>query len=118
MSTNSSISVLMTNGKVKSIYCHWDGYPEHMLEKLKNYNNQELAEKLVDLGDLSYLDNSLDKPENHSFDDPKKGYSIFYGRDRGETGIKAREYTNITSALKKEEQEFNYYWNGEKWGLL
>ena len=42
---------------VKTIYCHWDGYPEHVGELLvHDYNTPALITELMELGDLSSLD--------------------------------------------------------------
>lgn len=54
MSTRSRIGVVLPTGKVKSIYCHWDGYPEGVGQTLVDgYNSQSEAEALVALGDSS-----------------------------------------------------------------
>jgi hypothetical protein len=118
MATRSSIAVKAKDeDMVKIIYCHFDGYPSHHLPILtEHYNSQELAEKLANLGDLSVLDTSADCPEGHTFETPIKGYCIAYGRDRGETETEPRLYWNIKLAQNhSEEQEYNYYWNGECW---
>jgi len=76
------------DGVVTSIYLNFDGYFSHAGVILnKHYNSQELAEKLVSGGDLSALAESCEKPEGHTFDTPVKGFCIYYGRDRGETGV-------------------------------
>lgn len=116
MSTRSSIATKCNNGKVKIVYCHFDGYLEHVGNMLLNhYNTQEQAEAIVDLGDISCLYESIEKPDGHSFDNKVDGYSVFYGRDRGETGVTALECDTYEIALKKNSQEFNYYWDGDKW---
>lgn len=115
MATRSSITVKIGD-KYHSIYSHWDGYPSHNGKiLLENYNNQELAEKVVSLGDLSFLDKSMDKPDGHSYSNPVVGYSIAYGRDRGEEGIETKVYDSYGKAMKKNNQEYNYLWDGEKW---
>lgn len=93
MSTRSSIGILK-GGKIKSIYCHWDGYIEHngvLLEKY--YKSENKIEKLLDLGDLSFLGEKLEPTGEHSFDNPEKNVTIAYGRDRGEENTQAKEYT-------------------------
>lgn len=118
MSTRSSLSVKHTNGKIYTVYCHWDGHPEHHMDILENcYNNQFSAEQLINLGDISVLDRSLECPVGHSFDHPVEGYCIAYGRDRQEEGTTAREYDTIQSAVKSETQEYNYFFDGS-WKLL
>ena len=116
MGTRSSIAVKMSDNKVKTIYCHWDGYPSHNGKMLKGfYNSQEMAESLVNLGDMSILDESIEKPDGHTFDKRVEGYSTFYGRDRGETGVDAKEFDTYDKALKFNNHNYNYYWDGEKW---
>ena len=110
MATRSNISVKVGD-LYHTIYVHWDGYPEGVGKTLAlNYNSQELAEKLVSYGDISSLDDSSDKPEGHTFDDPVKGYTVYYGRDRGETGTDMQ-----ICDLVRFEQEYSYEWDGSKW---
>lgn len=54
MATRSRIGVVLPDGKVKSIYCHWNGYPDGVGQTLvSKYNSQSKAEALVALGDSS-----------------------------------------------------------------
>ena len=64
MSTPCAIG-LQIGDKVKGIYCHNDGYPEHMFGVLKNgYTKQSKVEKLLSLGDLSSIGyNPISKEE-------------------------------------------------------
>ena len=44
MATNSRISFERPDGTVRSIYCHWDGYPEGVGAALQaNFNTYEDA---------------------------------------------------------------------------
>jgi len=62
MSTRSRIGMVMPDGKIKSIYCHWDGYPEGVGVKLeKYYKNPKQIEELMELGDISSLGDHYDK---------------------------------------------------------
>lgn len=110
MATRSNINVKV--GDVyHCIYCHWDGYPSHHSPILTgHYNSQELAEKLVSQGYISSLDESCDQPEGHSFETRIDGYTVYYGRDRGEKNV---DFKVLTTPL--EEEEFSYTWDGEKW---
>lgn len=84
MSTHCGIAVKDGAG-YNTIYCHHDGYPEYMYEMLtKNYNSEELATKLVSLGDASYIAENLEHTGPHSFDNPDYSVCCFYHRDRGE----------------------------------
>ena len=84
MSTHADI-ILQTEDGYKSIYLHFDGYPEHVMNMLvKFYSDRETVEQMIELGNLSVLDESISCPDGHSFNTPKSGFCIFYGRDRGE----------------------------------
>lgn len=112
MSTRSRIGIQLEDGRYKSIYCHWDGYPEHQLPLLnKNYNELEKVEALLNLGDISVLGEliSPDDKKEHSFDNPQLGVTLAYGRDRGETNVSAK----ITTTLPKLE-EYTYIFLPEK----
>ncbi len=113
MGTRANITVKIGN-KYHNIYTHWDGYPSHHgTLLLKCYNSQELAEKVVSLGDLSSLSESVDLPVSglHSFERACPGHSVAYGRDRGETDVEA----DISDDIPEQEQEHQYLWDGAAW---
>jgi len=101
MGTRSRIGV-MHGDKVKSIYCHWDGYLEHNGQILQNHYDSARANHLVSLGDMSSLGPVIGQAHPFSQfeikeDDPEReaklalmelvkseGWCTFYGRDRGE----------------------------------
>ena len=94
MGTRSRIGV-MHGDKVKSIYCHWDGYLEGVGATLLKHYDSAKANHIVALGDMSSL--QADIGEKHAFskhDVPNievrvhnKDWCTFYGRDRGEKGV-------------------------------
>lgn len=108
MATRSTISI-KEKGKIKTIYCHWDGYPSNNgALLLEHYKTSEKVNELIALGDISSLRENI-KPLNnepHSFDSPQKDVVIAYGRDRNETDNEAREYTRVQGC--KEREEFDY----------
>ena len=63
MSTRSNIAIEdPKTKKVKVIYVHSDGYPYGVGKCLvDNYNNRQLASKLFEHGDASYLGDTLDE---------------------------------------------------------
>ena len=62
MATRSLIGIKLDNEIVKTIYCHWDGYPEHNGKLLVNhYNSPATITELMELGDLSSLAETPDK---------------------------------------------------------
>ncbi len=96
MSTRSMICKELPNGKYRSIYCHWDGYPEYNGVILNDiYNNSELVDKLLELGNLSSLGVNLEpnKGTIHTFDEPQKNVCIAYDRDRKEKDQDAKDLT-------------------------
>ena len=70
MSTNSRIGILLPQTRpegdredlsdepyIRSIYCHWDGYPSHMgLTLHQNYGTIDLVNELLDKGDARLID--------------------------------------------------------------
>jgi hypothetical protein len=87
MSTNSRIGIQDEDGSVRSIYCHWDGYPSANGKTLyEAYQDREKVMALIELGDLSALYGALVPAEGvaHSFWSPADGVCIAYHRDREE----------------------------------
>ena len=92
MGTRSRIGV-MHGDKVKSIYCHWDGYLDGVGNTLLKHYDSAKANNLVALGDMSSLRASIG--EKHAFSkfdsvtniehrEHNEEWCTFYGRDRGE----------------------------------
>ena len=89
MATRSSIAV--KHGTViRAVYCHWDGYPEHVGRILhSHYQDSVKFNNIIALGDLSSLGLEIGQP--HGFHDrvpdDEQGFATqctFYTRDRGE----------------------------------
>jgi hypothetical protein len=56
MATRSRIGLELENGSILSIYCHYDGYPEHNGVKLKeHFSTRNKVSELIDGGDISSL---------------------------------------------------------------
>lgn len=115
MTTRSTIS-LQTEKGIKTIYCHWDGYPSHHMPILEEcYNTFKKVEALINLGNLSSLDRSIECPEGHSFDKAIEGYCVAYGRDRGEEDQEAIVCFHITDI---DRQDYNYLFKNNEWVLI
>ena len=108
MSTRSRLRAVLPNGTAfKPIYCHSDGYPSYMLPMLNtHYNNLEMVEKLMALGDLSFLAERVEPnpDEEHSFNKPVRGVTIAYHRDSGED-----------LSFNFHRQQYIYLYNGVEW---
>ena len=56
MSTRSNIVIQAPDGKVMSIYCHYDGYPEHNGKMLlEHYDTTDKVSKLFEIGSIRSL---------------------------------------------------------------
>jgi len=116
MSTHSSITAKCNDGKFRSIYCQFDGYIDGNGQILfEHYQDQQKIEDMMALGDMSSLDVSIECPEGHSYETPVEGYSRFYGRDRGKKDIDCLICDTLEECLNKNDQCYNYFWDGEKW---
>jgi hypothetical protein len=102
MGTRSRIGV-MHGDNCKSVYCHWDGYLENNGKILLEHYDSSKANHLVALGDISSLDHNVEIPEGveHTFDNPAKGITSFYGRDRGEEGNEFAVDHDFESFMKR-----------------
>jgi hypothetical protein len=117
MSTNSRIAIMKADGKVESIYCHWNGDPaDNGVVLLRHYTTEEKINKLISLGSISVLREKL-QPEtnNHSFDYPEKDITVAYHRDRGEE-LHIDKYPSIKAwGNKSNRLEWNYIWVNGEW---
>lgn len=117
MSTRSLIVTKTDDDKYRGIYVHNDGYPEYNGKILQeHYTCKEKIDALINLGNLSSLAPSIEKPEGHTFDNRVDGYCVFYDRDRGEEGQEPFTKFSIDAVLNYDcGQEYVYIWNGSKW---
>ena len=120
MSTHSRIGV-MHGEKLKSVYCHWDGYLEHNGRILQDHYDSSKANHLVALGAISSLKEQIG--EKHPF----SGYDVtpnisyekygelygkmttFYGRDRGESDVDFTVDQSYAEFLSKD-YDCEYYY--------
>lgn len=132
MATRSSISIVSErteNGKGKTIYSHWDGYPSHNGRiLLEHYQDPKKIKALIKLGDISILAENvepqgkgvnrqwdrekgkyvlIEAAKEHSYDTPHYGVVVAYGRDRGEKDVKATTFRGATPNPNTA-QEFDY----------
>jgi hypothetical protein len=135
MGTRSRIGV-MHGDKLKSVYCHWDGYLSHNGQLLQDHYDSPKANHLVALGDISSLGKHIG--EAHPFsqfeinkDDidfdklialhdlaKKEGWTTFYNRDRGETGVDfqvAQSYDEFQEQCNNCDAEYHYIMKDGVW---
>lgn len=117
MATRSTIAMELQDGWVRSVYCHWDGYPDGVGAVLRDhYTDTTKLEQLLSLGDLSVLDDEIG--EKQDFGDRKEGTCLFYGRDRGEDGVGPLVHGSVEQWLSSRKGsccEYGYLWNGISW---
>lgn len=102
MATRGSIS-LIREGKCYTTYTHWDSYLSHKGQMLlSHFNSEELAQAIIDLGDSSAINESIDS-------------SVFYMRDHGEIDCEAEEFNSFEHAMENYSQEYDYVWMNGKW---
>lgn len=138
------VGVEQENGTILVIYNHFDGYVEGVGSTLQeSYNSLERANALVAMGDASLIGATLEASPavsdfgfSFQFEDefrklPKVEqslyvndhysgqYSLFYGRDRGETGTEATLYRNFAQWKSSENfDNYNYLFHDGEWWLL
>lgn len=116
MSTNSAIGVVI-NGKIKAVYCHWDGYVDGVGKMLLENYDQAKTELLVAEGAISSLKKEIGvkHPFNtYSLSDivhrECTDMTTFYGRDGGDHEVSAELFETADAFLE--------YYSGEYWYLL
>ena len=114
------VGIEAPSGKIVSTYGHYDGYPEHAGKMLKRYyNNTGKVKQLMKLGKqgISTIDKSIKGGKDHSFKNPAKGETVFYGRDRGEKSRMSSTWGNRDKVKFNSGEEFAYIWSAKdkKW---
>ena len=125
MGTRSRIGV-MHGDKLKSVYCHWDGYLSHNGRILQDHYDSAKANHLVSLGDISSLrpeigvvhpfstwDTAMSPAE---YEAQFANMTTFYGRDRGESGVDFTVDQSYDEFLSKDyDYEYYYIMNDGVW---
>lgn len=116
MSTPATIGLLEEDGTVTSIQVNGDGYPSWTGQLLLDvYADAEIAKRLIDLGDCSYIDKKL---ERQNPDIEEDGVTVAYHRDRDE------DWEDVQPIVRENEKEFwdsvesweyGYLLKGGKW---
>ena len=122
MSTRSAIAIMDDDGKIRSVYAHWDGYLDHngaILEK--HYQDRKKIEALLALGSIILLAERVAprESETHTFDKPVNGVVVAYHRDRNDVYHAPDVWEDEEDFVKNVERaywaEFVYLWKGGRW---
>jgi len=118
MGTRSLIGV-MHGDNCKYIYCHWDGYLAHNGKILQEHYDSAKANHLVAMGDVSSLNRNIEIPEGveHTFEKPAEGTTVFYKRDRNESGVDFNSVNNFELFLKRVDDSCAKYYYIMKDGI-
>ena len=119
MATRSSIGIKNEKGEIRSVYCHYDGYPEWVGKVLvEHYDTTEKVEELLSLGALSSLGERVKPNENeeHSYENPVRDVTVAYHRDRGEELNEAITFKNIDEVKKLFDWSiYHYVFDNGEW---
>jgi hypothetical protein len=96
MATRARIAIELENGNIVSAYHHWDGYPAGLgYNLLMNWNDAAKLEDAITLGDASNWGKTAYPTQAHSFNAPQDDVNVYYGRDRGETGVECKTFEDF-----------------------
>lgn len=126
MGTSATIAVVKSDGTIIQTSVHYDGYLLGVGKiLLEEYTNRDRVQLLVSLGEMSSLGKFI-TPEitalnpielqAHNYDNPVKDVTVYYGRDRGETGTEPEEFCSFAQFIvDRQMEEYNYLFNEGKW---
>lgn len=115
MATRSRIGMIMEDGTVRSIYCHWDGYPSYNGRILKEcYNTPEKVKELISLGDISSLGRTTEYK-----DECDDMYTKDYHRWRNEPIRIKTDSDAYDYAIRGFDngEEYIYLFDGDRWEM-
>jgi hypothetical protein len=123
MATRSTIAV-KHGDRIKAIYCHWDGYLEHLGIALNIYYQDSIkVNKLISMGDISNIGAEIG--EKHEFGTRAEYLETgvatqctFYGRDREETDIEFQSFADEAEWMDRYDgcgAEFYYLFDHGVW---
>ena len=105
MSTNPLICKQYSDGSIGGIYCHWDGYPEHVGVLLQeHYSDNDILNKLIKLGNISSLGKDIDTTDAYCRDEHSEWNDI-------------GKYANCDELLEHNDIEYIYVFDGKEWLL-
>lgn len=120
MASRSFIGISLPSGRVKAVYCHYDGYPEHHAPILLNhYDTAAKVRKLMQLGSLSTLGKEIGLAHNfdsHWSNPDSQEWCLSYFRDRGEP--RRDSGPSILQSPFDMDHQFNYLFKDNQWWMV
>ena len=112
MSTRSRIGILKDD-HIESVYCHFDGYLEHVGMLLVNhYNSLEKAQALISLGDISILGKNTGYRDDNNPDGTQDYYRM---RNDPIAPVKDDDMESYLDAISLCEVNYLYLFAGGVW---
>ena len=104
MSTRSAIGYMMPSGRIKAVYCHWDGHPDTKEKELKKYRDKKSVVELIKNGSMSALDTTL------TWDNETRESQPLYHQERNDGWATCKPRVSIS---KREAMRFWSGWDCE-----
>lgn len=96
MATRARIGIELEGGAIVASYHHWDGYPAGLgYNLLMNWMDRAKMFEAVALGDASTWGKEIGVKVDFDDRDAQQGQNVYYGRDRGESNVGPRRYTDM-----------------------
>ena len=113
MSTRSVIGIMNNDNSVDSVYCHFDGYPEHTGYFLKKFfDTTDKVKNLISNGDISSLVSSRNwERKEHPIINNKQVLKTLYYFDRPEVweSVKPEHHKSVLEFFERDcADEFKY----------
>lgn len=110
MATRSAIGYLQPSGRVRAVYCHWDGYPSHQLPILeKHYNTIAKVRALIRPGSMSCLRTT------RTWEDLCRYPQPLYHHERGDGMKPITSGQPLKTWFKDHDCEYLYVFDGQHW---
>lgn len=102
MPTRSTIAMEYDNGKVKKVYCHFDGYHDGVGKMLSlNYNNPVIIDALLSKGKICSLGETIETTE--FYNEKENDFETFFG---------------ISVYNCSQMEQYNYIFRNGKWNVF
>lgn len=118
MGTHSRIGKSLPDGKVRSIYCHYDGYVQGGVgeDLLTHYQDESKIDALLDLGNLSGIGKEIgEKQDFYDVPNLNPNWCLAYERDRGQKNQEATVNASEEEYFKEENVSYIYLYKNGEW---
>jgi hypothetical protein len=116
MATRCYIGFKNLDGSIRAVYSHWDGYPDKVGSKLlSSYNTPEKINALLDMGNISSLEGTLETSDFYR-EIGEEFYRNIIKNDISElVEEEAKTYINENEFNRHCSEDYTYLYDGLKW---